>query len=200
MIKRIHIPAGEEEVRSLRAGDMVEIHGIGITARDTAHKYMVERFIEEKTPLTEEDTMIYRELKRILNGGFIYHCGPIVRYEDGRWRFVSAGPTTSIRTEVYQDRVIDAFGVRLVIGKGGMGERTLEACRQYGAVYVQAVGGAGVLNANSVTEVIDVFKKDDFGLPEAIWVIKVQGLAGIVTMDSTGRNIYEEIRRSIEQA
>jgi len=199
MIKTLHTPISDEDILSLHVGDMVEITGIGITARDTAHKYMVEVLINKKVNLTEEDIRIYNDLKATLRGGFIYHSGPIVRRDGEKWRFLASGPTTSIRIEAYQPRVIEEFGVKVIIGKGGMGELTLEACKRHRAVYLHGVGGAGVLNAEAVVEVMDVFKKDEFGLPEAIWKIRVEKFTGIVTMDAHGNNLYRDIQKKTEE-
>ena len=122
----------------------------------------------------------------------IYHCGPVVSQDaTGRWRFVAAGPTTSIREEPYEADVIAHFGVRAVIGKGGMGPKTLAACREHGAVYLHAVGGAATLIASSVKEVLTVFKKDEFGVPEAFWVVRVEGFPAVVTMDAHGQSLHE---------
>ena len=191
----IHLttPISREEILSLHAGDAVEISGIATTGRDAAHKYMVEKLIEGPKPLSPGDQKLYDELQSILQGGALYHCGPILRNEDGRWSFVSAGPTTSIRDEIYQDKVIAAFGVRIVIGKGGMGPRTLAACEKYGAVFVHGIGGAGVVNAAAVVEVIDAFKKEEFGLPEAFWKIRLDRFTGIVTMDAHGKSLHDSL-------
>ncbi|MDP2268534.1 MAG: fumarate hydratase C-terminal domain-containing protein, partial [Deltaproteobacteria bacterium] len=186
-------PIDREEIRELHAGDAVLISGLALTGRDTALKYMVETLIEGGKPLTTADQQIDAELREILAGGVIYHSGPIVKKENGRWSFVSAGPTTSARAEIYQDKVIAAFGLRVVIGKGGMGPRTLAACQQQGAVYLHAIGGAGVYNAARVTEVLDVFKEKELGLPEAMWKIRLDGLMGIVTMDAHGRSLHREL-------
>lgn len=195
----IHLvtPIEEGDILKLHAGEAVQISGIATTARDTAHKYMVETLIDGKRPLSAEDQHIYDELSRILRGGVIYHCGPIVRSREGRWSFVSSGPTTSIREEIYQDRVIAAFGVRVVIGKGGMGRRTREACRKYNAVYVHAIGGAGVYNAASVAEVLGVMKKEEFGLLEAFWKIRLDHFTGIVTMDAHGNSLHEDLETTV---
>ena len=158
------IPISEEKILSLHAGDAVAISGVGTTGRDAAHKYLVERLIEGKRPLSAEDQRIYDELKKIYRGGAIYHSGPIVRNADGRWSIVSSGPTTSIRDEIYEDKVIAHFGLRVVIGKGGMGPRTLAACKAYKAVYVHGIGGAGVTNALAMVEVLDVFKRNGVNL------------------------------------
>ena len=192
-MKELKTPVSQEEIRQLHAGDAVRISGLALTGRDTALKYMVETLIEGPQPLAAEDEQIYRELREVLAGGAMYHSGPIVKKENGRWSFVSAGPTTSGRAELYQDKVIGAFGLRVVIGKGGMGPRTLAACQQQGAVYLHAIGGAGVYNAARITEVLDVFKEKEFGLPEAMWKIRLDGLMGIVTMDAHGRSLHREL-------
>jgi len=200
MIKTLHTPISDEDILSLHAGDVVEISGAGVTARDMAHKYMVEVLIQKKDNLSEEDIRIYNDLKVTLKGGFIYHSGPIVRQVGGRWRFLSSGPTTSIRIEPYQTGVIEEFGVKVIIGKGGMGESTLEACKRHRVVYVQGIGGVGVLNAEAVVDVMDVFKRDEFGLPEAIWKIRVEKFTGIVTMDAHGNSLYRDIQKKTEEA
>ena len=191
----IHLttPISEEEILKLHVGDAVQLSGIATTGRDAAHKYMVERLIEAPRPLPPEDEKLFNELQATLRGGAIYHSGPILKNEAGRWSFVSSGPTTSIRDEIYQDKVIGAFGVRVVIGKGGMGPRTLAACEKYKAVYLHGIGGAGVYNAASVVEVLDVFKQEEFGLPEAFWKIRFDKFTGIVTMDAHGRSLHKDL-------
>jgi fumarate hydratase class I len=192
-------PISEEEILSLHAGDAVELSGIATTGRDAAHKYMVERLIEAPRPLPPEDQALFEELQSFLRGGAIYHCGPILRQENDRWRFVSAGPTTSTREELYQDKVIAAFGVRVVIGKGGMGPRTLKACERHRAIYLHAIGGTGVYSAATVPEVLAVFKKEAFGLPEAFWKIRLERFAGIVTMDAHGRSLHAELAQEFDR-
>jgi len=178
MIK-LNIPISEEEIRGLKCGDTVFLSGTMVTARDAAHKLMVE----ERPDFLDE----------YLKGGVIYHCGPVVRKDGEKWSFVSAGPTTSIREEPYQAKVIESYGVRGVIGKGGMGKNTLEACRRLGAVYFHAVGGAGTLIGQSVKEVKKVFKLEEFGTPEAFWVIRVEDFPVIVTMDTNGESLHDTI-------
>jgi fumarate hydratase class I len=187
------IPISEQDVRALHVGDTVYLSGVMSTGRDAAHKYLIETFIRADS-VPESERPLYEELKRILHGGVIYHCGPVVRQrEDGRWEFVAAGPTTSIREEPYQADVIAHFGMRGVVGKGGMGPKTLQACRELGAVYFHAVGGAASLIANAVKEVVAVHKKDEFGVPEAFWVIRVERFPLVVTMDSHGQSIHDEV-------
>lgn len=143
----LRVPIDESAIRRLKVGDVVSLSGTLITARDAAHKYMVEKWIENEA--LGEDAELEDTLSPLLDGGVIYHCGPIVRQdEDGRWHFVAAGPTTSSREEPYEHKVIAALGVRAVIGKGGMGAQTLAACQEHGAVYLHAVGGAATLIAD----------------------------------------------------
>lgn len=189
----LRIPISEETIRGLHVGDQVRLCGVMVTARDAAHKYMKETFFKGGG-IAEGDRAIHDELARIWRGGVMYHCGPVVgKGEDGRWRFVSAGPTTSIREEPYEADVIRHFGLRAVIGKGGMGPKTLAGCQQYGAVYLHAIGGAATLIASHVKEVLDVFKKDDLGVPEAFWVVRVEGFPTVVTMDSHGVSLHEKL-------
>ncbi|HEC35010.1 MAG TPA: fumarate hydrolyase, partial [Anaerolineae bacterium] len=136
------IPISEEAIRALRVGDTVRLSGVMVTGRDAAHKYMIENFVRAEA-VPDSERPLYEELRRLLKGSVIYHCGPVVRQrEDGRWEFVAAGPTTSIREEPYEADIIAHFGLRGVMGKGGMGANTLRACQEHGAVYFHAVGGA----------------------------------------------------------
>jgi fumarate hydratase class I len=189
----LHIPISEEAIRALRVGDQVRLYGMAVTARDAGHKYVMDNFIKPPA-VPEGERPLHEELKRILSGGVVYHCGPVVsRDAQGKWHFVSAGPTTSIREEPYEAAVIEHFGLRAVIGKGGMGPKTLAACQTFGAVYLHAVGGAATLIANSVKEVPTVYKKEEFGVPEAFWVIRVEGFPAVVTMDAHGNSLHEQI-------
>ncbi len=189
---KLTVPIPDEAIRALRAGDQVSLTGIMVTARDAAHKFLVETYVRVDQPTQELE--LYQELKSILNGGAIYHCGPVVsKNPDGTWRFVAAGPTTSIREEVYEPEVIAHFNVKAVIGKGGMGPNTLKANQEHTAVYLSAVGGAATLIADAVKEVVTVYKKDEFGVPEAFWVIRVEDFPAVVTMDAHGRSIHDEV-------
>ena len=179
MIK-INLPASEEEIRKLKSGDEILISGTMVTGRDNAHKWMVEKKPEF--------------LKNLLKGSFIYHCGPIVKsLEDGGYKIVSAGPTTSIREEPYQGTVIEMYGLRGVIGKGGMGKKTLETCQKFGAVYAQAVGGMAVVLADAIKKVKDVYMLEEFGVPEAMWVLEVEDFPAIISMDSHGKRLHDAI-------
>jgi fumarate hydratase class I len=184
------IPVSDEAIEKLRVGDQVRLTGVMVTARDAAHKYMIETFIRRDGPIPEDERETHADLMGWLKGSFIYHCGPVVRQDQaGKWHFVAAGPTTSIREEPYQAEVIEHFGLKGVIGKGGMGPRTLQACQDYKAVYLHAVGGAASLIADSVKEVVTV-EKLEFGVPEAFWVIRVENFPAVVTMDSHDNSIH----------
>ena len=185
MIK-LKTPISEQDIRKLKVGDTVLLSGVIATGRDEAHKLM----IEEKPDF----------IRDVLKESVIYHCGPVVKKrEDGKWQFVSAGPTTSAREEPYQADVICEYNVRGVIGKGGMGPKTAEGLKRCGAVYFHAVGGAGTLIANAVKEVKTVYKLEEFGTPEAFWVIEVEDLPLVVTMDSHGSSIHKEIKEKSEK-
>ncbi|MFQ5591305.1 MAG: FumA C-terminus/TtdB family hydratase beta subunit [Phycisphaerae bacterium] len=197
MATTVTIPICEEEIRGLHVGEQVLVNGVIFTARDAAHMYMVDNFIKRACPESERE--LYEVLKAGLNGSVIYHCGPVVKKRnDGKYAFVAAGPTTSIREEPYQADVIQHFGVRGVIGKGGMHDKTLAACKQYGAVYFHAVGGAATLIAQCCKEVLDVHKLD-FGVPEAFWRIRVEDLPCVVTMDAHGNSLHATVRAESEK-
>lgn len=193
MPHKLTVPMGEDTITALHVGDPVELSGVIVTARDAAHKLMIDKFIH--APQVVEEADLYARLQELLAGGVIYHCGPVVSQDtQGRWRFVAAGPTTSAREEPYEAEVIAHFGVRAIIGKGGMGPKTLQACRDYAAVYLHAIGGAATLIAHSVKEVVDVYQKDELGVPEAFWVIRVEDLPAVVTMDSHGNSLHAEVK------
>lgn len=176
-------PTDEASVRALHAGDEVALSGRLFTGRDAVHKYLAGG---GALPAGLD-----------LQGGILYHCGPVVveGREDGKRTFAitAAGPTTSIREEPYQAEIIGKFGLRGVIGKGGMGPRTLEACQKYGAVYLHAIGGAAQVYADCITAVETVYL-EQFGSPEAIWVLQVKDFPVIVTMDAHGRSLHETVQ------
>ncbi len=187
------MPISDEKIRELKVGDSVLLSGIMITGRDTVHKWMIDTFIEKNKELEGDDIEVYEAIKPFLDCGVIYHCGPVVTgLESGDYKFVAAGPTTSIREEPYQGRVMDHFNIKGVIGKGGMGAKTLQACVNGPGVYFHAIGGAASLIAQSVDKVLGVYKMD-FGVPEAMWVLEVKDFPVVVTMDSHGESIHNEI-------
>lgn len=198
MPKTLPLPLTDEIVRDLHAGDPVLVSGVLVTARDAAHKWLVDTFISPLAAPSMEDVAIYKKLEQILNNGMIYHCGPVVSGLDNReYHFVAAGPTTSSREEPYESDVIRHFNLKGVIGKGGMGSRTLEACRECPAVYLSAIGGAAALIAQSVLKVLGVYKLE-FGVPEALWVVEVRDFPAVVTMDAHGNNLHDHIREQSE--
>lgn len=173
-------PITEEQVRGLKVGDSVAISGVVFTGRDAVHKYLYEG-----GELPEGVS---------LEGGVIYHCGPVVMKDDnGDWQVTAAGPTTSIREEPYQADIMKKFGVRGVIGKGGMGPKTLAGCEEAGYVYLHGIGGAAQVLAEHITKVRNVYFLEEFGSPEAIWELEVDGFPAVVTMDSHGKSLHDEV-------
>jgi len=189
----LDIPIDDGAISDLRVGDSVSLSGVMITGRDAVHKWMVETFIARTRKVQDDDQQVYDAIKPILDGGAVYHCGPVVAgLDSGDYQFVAAGPTTSIREEPYQADVMRHFNLKAVIGKGGMGENTLAACRDVPGVYLHAIGGAASLIAQSVRRVRGVYKMD-FGVPEAVWVIEVQDFPAVVTMDAHGYSLHAEV-------
>lgn len=183
VVYNLSTPLAEKDVRKLRVGDIVYLTGIIVTARDAAHKRMVEYYREGKPIPVEKE----------LRDGVIYHCGPVVQKIDDRWIVIAGGPTTSTRMEIFEADVIKTFGVRMIIGKGGMGSRTAQACKEFGAVYTYFTGGAGVLAANAIKRVVKV-EWLDLGVPEALWILEVENFGPLlVTIDTAGRNLTEEV-------
>jgi fumarate hydratase subunit beta len=179
MISLCH-PFSKEQIRSLKIGDEVLISGVIFTGRDAVHKYL------------HEGGQLPPEVN--LQDGMIYHCGPVVlKDEQGNWRVTAAGPTTSIREEPYQGEIIRKFGLRGVIGKGGMGERTLAACKENGCVYLHAIGGAAQVLAECIMSVQNVYFLERFGSPEAIWQLEVKDFPAVVTMDAHGNSLHAQV-------
>jgi fumarate hydratase class I len=168
-------PLSEQDVRRLKAGDIVLLSGTVFTGRDEVHKYLHKGGSLDA-----------------IQGGVIYHCGPVVLKEHGKYRVVAAGPTTSIREEPYQAEIIERFGIRAVIGKGGMGAKTLKACQDHGCVYLHAIGGAAQIYARCVESVDNVYL-EQFGSPEAVWEMRVRDFPAVVTMDAHGRSLHQEV-------
>src|SRR5512141_1699587 len=166
------------------------------TGREAVPKWMADTIIKKTRQPAGDDLEVYQAIRPILDGGVIYHCGPVVGGLDTKqYRFVAAGPTTSIRGEPYQGDVMRHFNLKGVIGKGGMAAKTLQACQEVPGVYFHAIGGAASLIAESVKKVLGVYKLD-FGVPEAIWVIEVQDFPVVVTMDAHGNSLHSVVRES----
>src|SRR5690348_9627639 len=170
-------PLSEEQMRALKVGDVVLINGEMFTGRDNVHAYLM------KNPPPVD-----------LHGAALYHCGPVMLKEGDRWSVKAAGPTTSIREEPYQADVIKKYGVRAVIGKGGMGAKTLAALQEFGAVYLNGIGGAAQYYARTVERVLGVHLID-FGIPEAMWHLRVNNFAAIVTMDAHGNSLHADVEQ-----
>jgi fumarate hydratase class I len=161
----------------LKVGEPVLLTGVMVTGRDAAHKWMIETFIKKTRPSQGDDEKVYEELKKLLNGSVIYHCGPVVaKAENGEYKFLAAGPTTSIREEPYQADVMKHFNVKGVIGKGGMGAKTLKGCQETPGVF-----------------------KLEFGTPEALWVIEVKDFPVVVTMDAHGGSQHAVVDASSQE-
>jgi len=194
-MRELRIPIGDDDIRALSVGDPVSLTGVMVTGRDAAHKWMIDTFIQKTRQPVGDDLLVYEALRPLLTGGAIYHCGPVVAGLDTRqYRFVAAGPTTSSREEPYQGDVMRHFNLKGVIGKGGMGPKTLAACQEVPGVYLHAVGGAASLIAQTVTRVLGVYKLE-FGVPEAMWVIEVKDFPAVVTMDAHGRSQHTVIEQ-----
>jgi fumarate hydratase subunit beta len=182
--KPIHLPLTEDAARSLHAGDRVFLNGLIVTGRDKLHNYLFnKRPPKNRIPFH-------------LEGSIIYHCGPIVKKTANRFQLIASGPTTSMRLEMYEHRIIADYGVRGIMGKGGMGRQTLHALREYGCVYLHTMGGAAVYLADRVQKVVDVWKLYEFGTTEAMWLFDVKDFPAIVTMDSHGRSLHDELQET----
>jgi len=197
---KLTVPIDDDAVRSLRVGDSVMLSGIMLTGRDAVHTWMIDTFVKKTRQPEGDDQEVYDAIKPQLDGGLIYHCGPVVAGLDTKeYRFVAAGPTTSIREEPYQGHVMRHFNIKGVIGKGGMGAQTLQACKEVPGVYFHAIGGAATLIAQSVQQVLTVHKLN-FGVPEAIWVIEVENFPVVVTMDTHGNSIHADVETASREA
>jgi len=172
-VVRLKTPLSEADVKSLKVGDVVLLDGVVFTGRDEVHKYLHDG----------------GELE-VIRGGVIYHCGPVVMKEGGEYRVLAAGPTTSIREEPFQADVIKRFGIKAVIGKGGMGAKTQKACQEHGCVYLHAIGGAAQIYAQCIQRVLSV-RLEQFGSPESVWEFEVKNFPVVVTIDSHGNNLQQ---------
>jgi fumarate hydratase subunit beta len=190
----LSIPIPDGDIKNLKIGDSVLLNGIIVTGRDSAHKWLYENFILRKSQPSLDDQLIYDKLRPLLTGGVIYHCGPVVSELDSKnYKFVSAGPTTSSREEPYQAAIMHHFNLKGVLGKGGMGQKTVDACVSVPSVYFHAIGGAAALLAQSVEEVLGVYKLE-FGEPEALWIIRVKDFPAVVTIDSHAGSLHKTIK------
>jgi len=187
VVYRFRIPVSEKEVRKLRVNDTIYLTGTLVTARDAAHRRALDFHKEGK------------QLPINLEGLAVFHCGPIVVESDGKWNVVAAGPTTSARMDLFEDEFIKNFKVRLVVGKGGMGKKTVDAMKMYGAVYGALTGGAAVLAAKSIKHVEGV-EWIDLGMPEAMWILEVEDFGPLtVAIDAHGNNVFETIQTKADE-
>ena len=183
---KLTTPISEEQIRKLKANDVVYITGTIVTARDQAHKRALQLHKEGK------------QLPINLEGLAIFHCGPIVKKEGDKWTIVAAGPTTSTRMGIFEDEFIKNFKTRVIIGKGGMGKRTTDAMQKYGAVYGAFTGGAAVLAAKAIRNVRTV-EWLDLGMPEALWILEAEEFGPLtVAIDSHGNNLFEDVKMQTE--
>jgi tartrate/fumarate subfamily iron-sulfur-dependent hydro-lyase beta chain len=181
--KIINLPLTEGDVLSLKVGEMVLINGQLVTGRDRVHKFLFDEKPDKK------------EIPFNLGGAILYHCGPIIKKTGKGFELVAGGPTTSMRVEMYEHQIISGYGLRGIMGKGGMGKLTLNALKKNGCVYFHTIGGAAVYLADRVRRVVDVWKLEEFGMTEAMWVFDVEEFPAIVTMDAHGRSLHEDIEK-----
>ncbi|MEM0253554.1 MAG: FumA C-terminus/TtdB family hydratase beta subunit [Candidatus Bathyarchaeia archaeon] len=182
---RFKTPVSEEQVRRIKVGDVIYLSGVLYSLRDAGHKRVLEYLRSGKL------------LPVSFSGMAVYHMGPVAKREGGRWRIISAGPTTSARMEDYVAEFIERTGVRVIVGKGGMGFKTAEACRRFGALYAVFPGGAGALAAKAIEEVEGV-EWLDLGVPEALWVMRVKDFGPLmVVIDAEGNNYYDVVKSQV---
>lgn len=181
--KTIQLPMTEQDVLSLRVGEIVFLNGKIVTGRDKIHKLLCR------------DIRAIQEVPFDLRGTVLYHCGPIMKKTAGGFVCVAGGPTTSMRLEMYEPQVISEYGLKGVMGKGGMGSATLNAMKENGCVYFQAIGGAAVYLSKRIKKVVDVWKLEEFGMTEAMWLLDVVDFPAILTMDAHGKSLHEEIEK-----
>jgi len=185
-VYKLKTPISEQEIRRLKVNDVLYITGVIVTARDQAHRRALEYISQGKL------------LPIRLEGLAVFHCGPVMRKEGDKWVVVAAGPTTSTRMDIFEDEFIKNFKVRVIIGKGGMGEKTTDAMAKYGAVYGAFTGGAAVLAAKAIQNVKSV-EWLDLGVPEALWVFEVEEFGPLtVAIDSHGNNLFMDVAKNVE--
>jgi len=174
------LPMSSDVLKKLRVNDIIYVTGNIFTARDRAHMKMQEM---KPNDLPFDPSVMA-----------LYHCGPLMKKENGRWIAISAGPTTSSRMEEFEDILLDRFDIRLIIGKGGMGERTRRALKKTGSVYAAFPGGAGVLAAEKIANVSQVYWLEELEMPEAVWILEVKEFGPlVVAMDSIGQSLYQRL-------
>jgi len=184
---RLQTPISKDQIRTLKTNDFIYLTGKVVTARDAAHKRALELYRNN------------RKLPLDLEGLAVFHCGPIAEKKNDEWTIVAAGPTTSTRMDLYEEEFIKSFGTRVVIGKGGMGKRTTESMKKFSSVYCTYTGGAAVLAAKAIKKVENVYWLD-LGMPEALWVLKVENFGPlIVAIDSHGNNLFADMQEKVKK-
>ncbi|MDO9289502.1 MAG: FumA C-terminus/TtdB family hydratase beta subunit, partial [Thermodesulfovibrionales bacterium] len=181
--KTINLPLSKKDIMSLKVGDVVLINGLIVTGRDKVHKFLFNGKNQKK------------DMPFNLDGVALYHCGPIIKKVEGEYKVIAAGPTTSMRVEMYEHKIISDYGLRGIMGKGGMGEHTLRAMKAKGCVYFHTIGGAAAYLADRIKRVVDVWKLEEFGMTEAMWLLEVENFPAIVTMDAHGKSLHKEIEK-----
>jgi tartrate/fumarate subfamily iron-sulfur-dependent hydro-lyase beta chain len=186
----VKTPVPESEVRRLKAGDLLYVTGTVITARDEAHLKALELHEKGEKPPVD------------FRGVGVFHCGPIMKKDSrGTWQVVAAGPTTSARMDIFEDKFIEVYRPSVIIGKGGMGDRTAKACQKYGCVYGAFTGGAALLAAKGIRRVVDVFWLEELGMPECLWVYDVKDFGPmIITIDTHGGNLTADVGKKVDAA
>lgn len=180
----LNTPLDEKTVRSLKVGDIVYVTGTVVTGRDEVHI----RALREK-----------KEVPKVLDNSILYHCGPIMKKDGDGWDVVAAGPTTSARMNSLEPEMIEKFGIKAIIGKGGMDDNVLESMSKNGCVYLSATGGAAISLAEGLSTVKEVFW-EDLGMPEAMWVFETSKLGPlVVTMDANGNSLYKNVNESLKR-
>lgn len=180
MSRTLEYPFTMSKVKTLKLGQKVSLSGVVYTGRDRFHRYLCQG---GKSPVN-------------LTDGAIFHAGPITIKKEGKWHVVAAGPTTSARMDAYMPKILEQHRVRIIIGKGGMGEATRLSCAKYGCVYLEAIGGTAACLAQCVKEVKGVFMVDQFGEAEAVWAFIVKGLKAVVAIDAMGRSLHNRVKQS----
>jgi tartrate/fumarate subfamily iron-sulfur-dependent hydro-lyase beta chain len=174
----INLPIDENKINKIKIGDVIYLTGEIFTARDEAHHIMIN---------SDTKSIPFDPSKMAL-----FHCGPLMEKINNEWTVVSAGPTTSSRMEIFEDKFLDKFGTKIIIGKGGMGNKTKNALKKNIAIYTAYTGGAGALAAERINKVTSVFWLEELGMPEAVWIFEVKEFGPlIVAMDSKGKSIYK---------
>lgn len=177
----LNIPFDKKQAQALCVADFVSLNGTLFTARDRAHAF----FLSDNSS----------EFKTLLNNSVIFHCGPIAKKEQTGWKILSAGPTTSNRLNPFTPKLIEKFGLRAIIGKGNMNSAVAEACKNHSCVFLHTFSGCGALLAQCIEKVENVFKLQQFGIPEAIWQLKVKNFPAIVSIDCNGNMLFPNTSR-----